>query len=122
MPILTLDNVSYTYPGENESAIGGINLEISAGEFVVLCGAAGSGKSTLLMQMKPGCVSGGRRGGQVFYDSIPLSELDTVRGVCEIGLLFQDADSQIVMDSVWHELAFSLENIGTPRDEMRRKI
>ncbi|MEG2570795.1 MAG: ATP-binding cassette domain-containing protein, partial [Clostridia bacterium] len=119
-PVVAIDALHKSYAAHH--VLKGISLRANEGDVVSLIGSSGSGKSTLLMQMKPGCVSGGRRGGQVFYDGIPLSELDNVRGVCEIGLLFQDADSQIVMDSVWHELAFSLENIGTPRDEMRRKI
>ena len=60
--------------------------------------------------------------GEVLYKGLSIERLNDERAVTEIGMVFQNPESQIVMDSVWHELAFSLENIGCDINEMRKRI
>ena len=84
-------------------------------------GGTGSGKSTLLSLAKPQIAPAGDRAGQVRVFGRPVDDLDGA-AACEVGYVFQDPDNQIVCDSVWHEMAFGLENLGTPQGEMRRRV
>lgn len=122
MAQIELHRVSYTYPLAEEHAVSNISLTIEEGDFVLLCGMTGSGKSTLLRLMKKGLCDAGVREGEIYYNGERLEELPDRRAVCEVGFVFQDADSQIVMDTVWHELAFSLENLALPQNVMRARI
>ena len=99
-----------------------VSLKINEGEFVLVCGETGSGKTTLLRQLKKQIRPHGSIDGEVLYDGLSIDNLNEERAVTEIGMVFQNPDNQIVMDSVWHELAFSLENIGCDIDEMRKRI
>ena len=122
MALLTLESAGYTYPLAAQPALSDASLRIEEGTLTLLCGATGSGKSTLLRMMKKGLCDAGERSGAVYYDGAPLDQLADLRAVCEIGFVFQDANAQIVMDTVWHELAFSLENLALSQHAMRARI
>lgn len=122
MAQIELHQVSYTYPMTEQPAVSDISLAVEEGDFVLLCGMTGSGKSTLLRLMKKGLCDAGVRIGELRYDDVCMDDLPERRAVCEVGFVFQDADSQIVMDTVWHELAFSLENLCLPQHVMRARI
>ena len=64
----------------------------------------------------------GERSGQILYDGQELEQLENLRSVKEIGYLFQDPSAQMVMDTVWHEIAFGLENLGMPYEQMKRTV
>ena len=96
-------------------------MAVPAGAFALLVGGTGSGKSTLLSLAKPQIAPAGDRAGQVRVFGRPVDDLDGA-AACEVGYVFQDPDNQIVCDSVWHEMAFGLENLGTPQGEMRRRV
>ncbi len=64
----------------------------------------------------------GIRSGQIRYRGRPLEALPPERAAGEIGMVFQNPDAQIVMDTVWHELAFGLENLGYPPQVMRSRL
>ena len=96
-------------------------MAVPAGAFALLVGGTGSGKSTLLSLAKPQIAPAGDRAGQVRVFGRPVDGLDGA-AACEVGYVFQDPDNQIVCDSVWHEMAFGLENLGTPQGEMRRRV
>lgn len=74
-------------------------------------GRRGEGKTTLLRCMKAEIAPIGERKGSV-----------TKRPAKEIGYVFQNPDNQIVTDTVRHELAFGLENIGLPTEVIRRRV
>lgn len=122
MALLSIENLSFAYPGAPERALDDISLEIEKGEYVVLCGPSGCGKTTLLRQVKPGLVPAGAREGSVYYGNTLLSELPELTAASEIGFVQQNPDNQIVTDFVWHELAFGLENMGFPVPVIRRRV
>lgn len=118
---LAYDNVTFRYPGSRGDVLSGVSMAVPAGAFALLVGGTGSGKSTLLSLAKPQIAPAGDRAGQVRVFGRPVDELDGA-AACEVGYVFQDPDNQIVCDSVWHEMAFGLENLGTPQGEMRRRV
>ena len=118
---LAYDDVTFRYPGSRGDVLSGVSMAVPAGAFALLVGGTGSGKSTLLSLAKPQIAPAGDRAGQVRVFGRPVDDLDGV-AACEVGYVFQDPDNQIVCDSVWHEMAFGLENLGTPQGEMRRRV
>lgn len=118
---LAYDDVTFRYPGSHGDVLSGVSMAVPAGAFALLVGGTGSGKSTLLSLAKPQIAPAGDRAGQVRVFGRPVDDLDGA-AACEVGYVFQDPDNQIVCDSVWHEMAFGLENLGTPQGEMRRRV
>lgn len=118
---LAYDNVTFRYPGSHGDVLSGVSMAVPAGAFALLVGGTGSGKSTLLSLAKPQIAPAGDRAGQVRVFGRPVDGLDGA-AACEVGYVFQDPDIQIVCDSVWHEMSFGLENLGTPQGEMRRRV
>lgn len=118
---LAYDDVTFRYPGSHDDVLSGVSMAVPAGAFALLVGGTGSGKSTLLSLAKPQIAPAGDRAGQVRVFGRPVDDLDGSEA-CEVGYVFQDPDNQIVCDSVWHEMAFGLENLGTPQGEMRRRV
>lgn len=118
---LAYDDVTFRYPGSRGDVLSGVSMAVPAGAFALLVGGTGSGKSTLLSLAKPQIAPAGDRAGQVRVFGRPVDGLDGA-AACEVGYVFQDPDNQIVCDSVWHEMAFGLENLGTPQGEMRRRV
>ena len=99
-----------------------INLEIDYGDFVLLCGPSGCGKTTLLTNLKKELMPAGRRSGEIKFNGTRIIDMDEISSACDIGYLFQNPDSQIVTDTVIQEIAFPLENIGLPTEEIRNRI
>jgi len=118
---LAYDDVTFRYPGSRGDVLSGVSMAVPAGAFALLVGGTGSGKSTLLSLAKPQIAPAGDRAGQVRVFGRPVDDLDGAVA-CEVGYVFQGPDNQIVCDSVWHEMAFGLENLGTPQGEMRRRV
>lgn len=118
---LAYDDLTFRYPGSRGDVLSGVSMAVPAGAFALLVGGTGSGKSTLLSLAKPQIAPAGDRAGQVRVFGRPVDDLDGAVA-CEVGYVFQDPDNQIVCDSVWHEMAFGLENLGTPQGEMRRRV
>lgn len=118
---LAYDDVAFRYPGSHGDVLSGVSMAVPAGAFALLVGGTGSGKSTLLSLAKPQISPAGDRAGQVRVFGRSVDDLDGAEA-CEVGYVFQDPDNQIVCDSVWHEMAFGMENLGTPQGEMRRRV
>lgn len=121
MEILHIRDLSFTYPKSSKKALSDVSLSINEGDFVLICGASGSGKTTLLELIKKEISPSGERSGQIYYYGTPIDEIDARQSASEIGFVGQNPDSQIVTDKVWHELAFGLENLGTPQQTIRRR-
>ncbi|WP_350329474.1 ABC transporter ATP-binding protein [Pseudanabaena mucicola] len=122
--IAVLDKVSYIYPNAKETVLKDISLTINKGEFLGIIGATGSGKTTLCLALT-GIVPqfyGGR-----FFGKIAIAGLDSLEHpVSElarhVGIVFEDPEVQITATSVENEIAFALENLCIPREEILRRI
>ncbi len=123
-PLVTLDNVSYIYPRAEKPALHDITLDIGRGEFLGLIGPTGAGKTTFCLSLS-GIVPqfyGGR-----FFGHITVAGLDTLehpvsRLARHVGAVFEDPETQITATSVENEIAFALENLNVPREEMLARI
>lgn len=122
MKIIELKKLSFRYSGEDKEILSDIDLAIEEGGFYVICGASGSGKSTLLRQLKISLQPVGQRSGRILYYGRDLEEVSQYTQSAKIGFVFQNPDTQIVTDKVWHELAFGLESIGMPQDMIRVRV
>jgi energy-coupling factor transport system ATP-binding protein len=120
MAIIELRDFSFTYAGAHVAALSSISLDIDGGEFVLVCGKSGCGKTTLLRNLKKEIAPQGTRVGDVRICG--LEELTPRQSATLVGFVMQDPDNQIVTDSVWSELAFGLENLGIPPQEIGRRI
>ena len=102
--------------------LGPLDWEVPAGSFVLLTGATGSGKTTLLRSFVPALAPAGERSGELEVAGRPAGKLDPREAATLVGYVSQNPDTQAVCDSVWHELAFGLENLGVPQADMRRRV
>src|SRR5699024_170724 len=119
MEIISARSLSFTYPDAEEKALNNNHFSIDDGKFVVLCGPSGSGKSTLLKLMKHDIAQYGTIEGEILYKGMKVDEHPPLTRAKQIGMVFQDPDNQIVMDTVLEELLFGLENLGHSTDDMR---
>lgn len=114
---------------DNRCVLDNMTLSVEEGAFCVLTGPTGCGKTTLLRSLKPELAPVGQRAGFIdvlgaalVRDGEAVDSLPARESAALIGYVMQDPDAQIVCDTVWHEIAFGLENIGMPQDAMRRRI
>ncbi len=119
MEILTLKNLSFSYPESDRKAIENISLSVREGEFIVICGRSGCGKTTLLRLLKNELAPVGKREGEIFFCGKAMDDIDAGTSAKSVGFVAQNPESQTVTDKVWHELAFGMENLGYDADEMR---
>lgn len=115
-------HVVYSYPEQEQKALDDISLSIPKGAFVILCGPSGCGKSTLLRHLKTCLTPHGVFSGTIFFQGIPLQQVDDRTQAKEIGFVLQSPDNQVVTDKVWHELAFGLESLGYDTPTIRRRV
>lgn len=127
MALIEFKDFSFAYMNSDGTesevkSLDSINLEIDYGDFVLLCGPSGCGKTTLLTNLKKELMPAGRRSGEIKFNGTRIIDMDEISSACDIGYLFQNPDSQIVTDTVIQEIAFPLENIGLPTEEIRNRI
>ncbi len=122
MVSLAVEHLTVTYPECGTPVLRDVNFTLNEGEFAVICGATGCGKTTLLHMLKRELTPLCTQTGTVSFCGTPLPQLDARTSAGEIGFVMQHPEQQIVTDRVWHELAFGLENLGTPQEIMRRRI
>lgn len=118
---IEVSQLSFAYPG-GQNVLEDISFSVAPGTRVLLAGATGSGKSTLLSCLKPELAPVGTFAGQVFIDGLDTRDFNAQQSAGRIGFVMQDPQQQIVMDIVKAELAFGLENLGTPQDLMQRRV
>jgi len=126
MAIVNLQNVTYKYPITESPALIDINLQVNEGEFVAVIGPNGAGKSTLCYTIA-GFVPHFFKGeitGKVEVAGKDSSKSNLNEWVLNVGLAFQNPFNQIsgAKYTVFEEIAFGLENIGVPRDEMMQRV
>ncbi len=144
--LLSVENVTFRYPKASADALREVSLTVDDGEWAIVCGLSGCGKSTLLRLIKRELAPYGDFRGAVRFEGTDISPRSSsaeaeqatktagtkalrnadpalARRCAEgIGLVLQDPEAQIVTDTVWHELAFGLENLGLPSDTIRRRV
>jgi energy-coupling factor transport system ATP-binding protein len=126
MAIVNLQNVTYKYPLTDVPVLQNINLQVEEGEFVAVIGPNGAGKSTLCYTLA-GFVPHFFKGeltGTVEVAGIESHNSILSEWVLNVGLAFQNPFNQIsgAKYTVFEELAFGLENIGIPREEMIARV
>ena len=119
-PIIRIEDLHFTYPGDTEETLRGLSLDIAEGSFVAVLGHNGSGKSTLAKLLNaillPTC-------GHIYVAGVDTADeerLLEVRGT--VGLVFQNPDNQIVANVVEDDVAFAPENLGVESSEIRRRV
>ena len=126
MAIAQLTDVTYKYPLGQKPALQNVSLQIQEGEFVAVVGPNGAGKSTLCYTLA-GFVPHFFKGeltGSVRVNGKELQKSTLNEWVLTVGLAFQNPFNQIsgAKYTVFEELAFGLENIGIPREEMISRV
>jgi len=118
--IITIESISFTYPPPTKvQALKNVSMNVEAGEFVALIGQNGSGKTTLAK-----CISGFLKPtkGTIRINGRDTRNMRTSELAQEVGYVFQNPDHQLFKESVYDEVAFGLRNIGTPREEIEKKV
>ena len=122
MPAIEVRGLSFAYPGTDAAVLEGLDWSVPQGAFALLVGGTGSGKSTLLSLLKPEIAPAGERTGDARVLGENVADMDVRASAERVGCVFQDPENQIVCETVWHEMAFGLENLGVSRGEMRRRV
>lgn len=124
MAVIETKNLTYTYAGRTEPSIQDVPITIEKGEFVVLTGPSGCGKTTLCRCFN-GLVPhfyGGKLEGEIVAAGLNVTEHPISELALHVGLVFQNPENQLFALSVEKDVAFGLENIGMPRDEIRKRV
>lgn len=124
MSHVKVKDLSYSY-GEGEGKVlKDINLEIEKGEFVLLTGPSGCGKTTLCRCFN-GLIPhfyGGKIDGEVSVAGLRVSEHQIHEMATVVGFVFQNPENQLFALTVERDVAFGLENLGLPKDEISKRV
>ena len=131
--IIKTENLSFSYTESSDTtphlpietpALRGVNLNVRRGEYVAVLGHNGSGKSTLAKLLNMILVASE---GKIYIDGVDITaedfgedEVFDVRK--KVGMVFQNPDNQLVATVVEEDVAFGPENLGLPREEIRRRV
>jgi energy-coupling factor transporter ATPase len=124
MAVIETKNLAYTYPGGTKPSLSDISIKVEKGEFVLITGPSGCGKTTLCRCFNgliPHFYQGELKG------EITVAEMDTTKHQTHVmaksvGLVFQNPENQLFALSIEKDVAFGLENLGVPREEMRKRV
>jgi len=106
--------------GQRVAALAGVDLEVQAGEFLALVGANGSGKSTLARHLNALLMP---HQGRVLVNGIDTADQGRLWEVrCQVGMVFQNPDNQLVATIVEDDVAFGPENLGLPPAIIRERV
>jgi len=124
MAVIEAKNLTYTYPGATKSSIRDVSIKIEKGEFVLITGPSGCGKTTFCR-----CLNGliphfyqGELKGQITVAGFDITKHPIYELAKHVGLVFQNPENQLFALSVEKDVAFGLENLGFPREEIRKRV
>jgi energy-coupling factor transporter ATPase len=124
MAVIETRNLTYTYPGGTKPSISDVSIKVEKGEFVLITGPSGCGKTTLCR-----CFNGliphfyqGELKGEITVAEMDATKHPTYEMAKHVGLVFQNPENQLFALSIEKDVAFGLENLGVPREEMQRKV
>jgi energy-coupling factor transporter ATPase len=124
MTVIETKALTYTYPGGTKPSIRDVSIKIEKGDFTLITGPSGCGKTTLCR-----CFNGliphfyqGELKGEITVVGLKVSEKPIHELAQHVGLVFQNPENQLFALSVEKDVAFGLENLGVPREEIRKKV
>ena len=119
-PVISIKNIHFHYHDDDKrEALSDVSIDVYPGEWLAIIGHNGSGKSTLAKMMN-GLLEPNE--GSIYIDGQLLTEETVYEARRKVGMVFQNPDNQFVGTTVEDDIAFGLENIGMPREEMIQKI
>ena len=123
--MIELRDFSYTYGTAENSTLKNVSLEIREGELLLVTGHSAAGKTTLALAMA-GILHheiGGRIEGEIIFKNRNIRDFDGMKELSRhIGMVFDDAESQLIFTSVEEEIRSGLENRGHSEDELMRRL
>lgn len=121
---LVIENLSFRYHSREELAIRNISLSVDAGQVLLIAGASGCGKTTLAR-----CINGliprsykGELNGKILLNGKEVTRLSLAQVSQIVGTVLQDPERQILGTRVANEVAFGLENLSLPREEIHERV
>lgn len=117
--MISIEEVSFHYPGTAYNVLDNVTLTINDGEFVAIMGENGAGKTTLV-KMFNGLLKPTK--GRITIDSLDTRSKSVAQLSRDVGLIFQNPDHQLFAETVSEELSFSLRNFGFPEDEIQLRV
>ena len=124
MAEITVDGLHWKYATSEGWVLADVSFQVEGGEFLAITGPTGAGKTTLCLALT-GIIPHGYNG--TWEGIVTVGTLDTRKHAAasiaqHVGIVFQDPESQFLTMSVRDEIAFGLENLAVPRDEITRRI
>ncbi|WP_311432909.1 energy-coupling factor transporter ATPase [Finegoldia magna] len=118
--IIEIKNLSFQYEGSSKKVLKNLNIDIKKGEFICVLGHNGSGKSTLAKLINAQFIP---TEGDILVGNMNTKDDDNLWNIREMcGMVFQNPDNQLVATIVEEDVAFGPENLGVPREELRKRV
>ena len=118
--IIEIKNLSFQYEGSSKKVLKNLNIDIKEGEFICVLGHNGSGKSTLAKLINAQYIP---IEGDILVGNMNTKDDDSLWDIREMcGMVFQNPDNQLVATIVEEDVAFGPENLGVPREELRKRV
>lgn len=118
--IIEIKNLSFQYEGSSKKVLKNLNIDIKEGEFICVLGHNGSGKSTLAKLINAQYIP---TEGDILVENMNTKDDDSLWNIREMcGMVFQNPDNQLVATIVEEDVAFGPENLGVPREELRKRV